>query len=136
MIRRPPRSTRTDTLFPYTTLFRSVEPRVGAAWGRHQLGGRRQRRLPVEHDAVALSDDHGRAGGRAHTEQLVLHTEPFEAIGLLAAGLVVQEIGLLPPSQRLVAEDPAERSERAALHQHAEVALSALRAEEDAPGGV
>src|SRR3546814_2040315 len=36
MIRRPPRSTRTDTLFPYTTLFRSdprrtadVEPREG-----------------------------------------------------------------------------------------------------------
>src|SRR3546814_11237295 len=25
MLRRPPRSTRTDTLFPYTTLFRSVE---------------------------------------------------------------------------------------------------------------
>src|SRR3546814_6199466 len=25
MIRRPPRSTRTDTLFPYTTLFRSME---------------------------------------------------------------------------------------------------------------
>src|SRR3546814_9480713 len=29
MIRRPPRSTRTDTLFPYTTLFRSV--RIGAS---------------------------------------------------------------------------------------------------------
>src|SRR3546814_17818266 len=26
MIRRPPRSTRTDTLFPYTTLFRSIDP--------------------------------------------------------------------------------------------------------------
>src|SRR3546814_5735602 len=26
MIRRPPRSTRTDTLFPYTTLFRSIIP--------------------------------------------------------------------------------------------------------------
>src|SRR3546814_7161106 len=26
MIRRPPRSTRTDTLFPYTTLFRSAPP--------------------------------------------------------------------------------------------------------------
>src|SRR3546814_1062308 len=26
MIRRPPRSTRTDTLFPYTTLFRSSSP--------------------------------------------------------------------------------------------------------------
>src|SRR3546814_3720576 len=28
MIRRPPRSTRTDTLFPYTTLFRSYHVRV------------------------------------------------------------------------------------------------------------
>src|SRR3546814_6186422 len=27
MIRRPPRSTRTDTLFPYTTLFRSLQAR-------------------------------------------------------------------------------------------------------------
>src|SRR3546814_16049839 len=33
MLRRPPRSTRTDTLFPYTTLFRSyrVEAAVGGA---------------------------------------------------------------------------------------------------------
>src|SRR3546814_8794274 len=33
MIRRPPRSTRTDTLFPYTTLFRSegLHPADGAA---------------------------------------------------------------------------------------------------------
>src|SRR3546814_9706151 len=30
MIRRPPRSTRTDTLFPYTTLFRSVLAHVDA----------------------------------------------------------------------------------------------------------
>src|SRR3546814_1740985 len=29
MIRRPPRSTRTDTLFPYTTLFRSSETSFG-----------------------------------------------------------------------------------------------------------
>src|SRR3546814_21001358 len=30
MIRRPPRSTRTDTIFPYTTLFRSgVDPHIG-----------------------------------------------------------------------------------------------------------
>src|SRR3546814_4712976 len=33
MIRRPPRSTRTDTLFPYTTLFRSGLP-FGAGAGR------------------------------------------------------------------------------------------------------
>src|SRR3546814_20116901 len=30
MIRRPPRSTRTDTLFPYTTLFRSFDTPVGS----------------------------------------------------------------------------------------------------------
>src|SRR3546814_17348331 len=34
MIRRPPRSTRTDTLFPYTTLFRSL-PR----WGQERHEG-------------------------------------------------------------------------------------------------
>src|SRR3546814_10327596 len=33
MTRRPPRSTRTDTLFPYTTLFRS--PGLGAGLRRH-----------------------------------------------------------------------------------------------------
>src|SRR3546814_17015922 len=34
MIRRPPISTRTDTLFPYTTLFRSVCTRLGIAPAR------------------------------------------------------------------------------------------------------
>src|SRR3546814_7236829 len=33
MIRRPPRSTRTDTLFPYTTLFRSKVYTVGPDYG-------------------------------------------------------------------------------------------------------
>src|SRR3546814_14698525 len=33
MIRRPPRSTRTDTLFPYTTLFRSLLTGIGAVIG-------------------------------------------------------------------------------------------------------
>src|SRR3546814_11019278 len=40
MIRRPPRSTRTDTLFPYTTLFRSDLPQGAAdpGTGRLRLG--------------------------------------------------------------------------------------------------
>src|SRR3546814_1569502 len=55
MIRRPPRSTRTDTLFPYTTLFRSWRGlyRLGAAVavgdrGREArpLGFDRRRRVP------------------------------------------------------------------------------------------
>src|SRR3546814_1334542 len=39
MIRRPPRSTRTDTLFPYTTLFRSAALADAAIRG-HQQGAR------------------------------------------------------------------------------------------------
>src|SRR3546814_5727026 len=40
MIRRPPRSTRTDTLFPYTTLFRSIYPRVDCERrGQKVIGG-------------------------------------------------------------------------------------------------
>src|SRR3546814_10053479 len=35
MIRRPPSSTRTDTLFPYTTLFRSVQALELAIVGAH-----------------------------------------------------------------------------------------------------
>src|SRR3546814_10144507 len=39
MIRRPPRSTRTDTLFPYTTLFRSRECRTsGSSRGLQHVG--------------------------------------------------------------------------------------------------
>src|SRR3546814_10176174 len=40
MIRRPPRSTRTDTLFPYTTLFRS---RAAVRAPRDRRDGRRRR---------------------------------------------------------------------------------------------
>src|SRR3546814_2840150 len=53
MIRRPPRSTRTDTLFPYTTLFRSGRLRVRLhPRGLHRRGGEvqgihpRRRRVP------------------------------------------------------------------------------------------
>src|SRR3546814_21054576 len=38
MIRRPPRSTRTDTLFPYTTLFRSSHTQAPGDPGRQATG--------------------------------------------------------------------------------------------------
>src|SRR3546814_19506899 len=54
MIRRPPRSTRTDTLFPYTTLFRSAGLLVHD--GRvHQLDVQ-HRRIEVARVAVRLVD--------------------------------------------------------------------------------
>src|SRR3546814_2320113 len=45
MLRRPPRSTRTDTLFPYTTLFRSV--------GADDLDVERLQRAPEMRHAIA-----------------------------------------------------------------------------------
>src|SRR3546814_1754377 len=71
MIRRPPRSTRTDTLFPYTTLFRSLPARRRwkeiAVAGATVAGGRRaaaaaQHVLPAHELAVVLAQ---RAGQRA-----------------------------------------------------------------------
>src|SRR3546814_3148940 len=49
MIRRPPRSTRTDTLFPYTTLFRSQRRRSAPPSGRcvpPRCRGSARRRAP------------------------------------------------------------------------------------------
>src|SRR3546814_4431646 len=43
MIRRPPRSTRTDTLFPYTTLFRSARRGASAAARRGERASCRAR---------------------------------------------------------------------------------------------
>src|SRR3546814_6982954 len=45
MIRRPPRSTRTDTLFPYTTLFRSACGMDGELFDAEKRGHRRLLRV-------------------------------------------------------------------------------------------
>src|SRR3546814_20939758 len=64
MIRRPPRSTRTDTLFPYTTLFRSllqpigrIDQIIGAFARDHELEGSDQPAgRQVVFDESALGD--------------------------------------------------------------------------------
>src|SRR3546814_8732073 len=76
MIRRPPRSTRTDTLFPYTTLFRSVggshdgvDGRAPRVHHRHALG-----RLDIERhgyvDIAAGDLAHGFGRSEEHTSEL------------------------------------------------------------------
>src|SRR3546814_15202788 len=50
MIRRPPRSTRTDTLFPYTTLFRSNRKPV-IAMGRAASRSNRRMARPADRSA-------------------------------------------------------------------------------------
>src|SRR3546814_8541388 len=56
MIRRPPRSTRTDTLFPYTTLFRSVGlNRSTLVMGKHS--GRHAFRKKLEELGFNLAEN-------------------------------------------------------------------------------
>src|SRR3546814_10779446 len=57
MIRRPPRSTRTDTLFPYTTLFRAcADARLGERDGkRRRLGFRTDLTRSEEHTSELQS---------------------------------------------------------------------------------
>src|SRR3546814_7413787 len=76
MIQRPPRSTRTDTLFPYTTLFRSglamtIEPIV---WLLRQkrIQRRRERLGLVEHDEMPAVRHHLRLEVR---DALILRLE-------------------------------------------------------------
>src|SRR3546814_12209068 len=55
MIRRPPRSTRTDTLFPYTTLFRSTYNRTNHH-NFHVHGFKEEGTTTTPFDMVVLND--------------------------------------------------------------------------------
>src|SRR3546814_14490350 len=56
MIRRPPRSTRTDTLFPYTTLFRSqaFQPSLAGTDDEHFAAGTGHRIDKASHELVLV----------------------------------------------------------------------------------
>src|SRR3546814_8805599 len=74
MIRLPPISTRTDTLFPYTTLFRAVRPRwycqqiapgnLLAAWEIYQ---------PFPSDQAVTSGYSAEDGKKGESEQQAMH---------------------------------------------------------------
>src|SRR3546814_7530542 len=63
MIRRPPRSTRTDTLFPYTTLFRSGPPEPRRRQGDPALA-RRAAQKRAGCDALRKAGVHGAPSGQ------------------------------------------------------------------------
>src|SRR3546814_11962802 len=105
MIRRPPRSTRTDTLFPYTTLFRSINP-----------GDRDQFRFE------AAAEDAGagfaaRAGDRPATQRAVdMDTAIGDDFGARADGgaddqIAVGDIDLLTRTHR-VTDDAGRHAAR------------------------
>src|SRR3546814_15618572 len=101
MIRRPPRSTRTDTLFPYTTLFRSLARDEIDVAGDGTTGHFREQRQP---DVIELR--------RAQAEVA-------QAIGQIR--VVVVELGQQPrrgPVGREPAHDPVRIVSLAAPRAH------------------
>src|SRR3546814_19689841 len=98
MIRRPPRSTRTDTLFPYTTLFRSAQllllPECNFVGFLH-----RKRRLALTHETMLFLGSvgfivlghrpvsHTVAGGAGRTEGPFISADKAFAVTLAALGL-------------------------------------------------
>src|SRR3546814_7422743 len=68
MIRRPPRSTRTDTLFPYTTLFRSI----CCSDGRYPIGQSPIRWKPChfQKNVQVLGAREGISRSEEHTSEL------------------------------------------------------------------
>src|SRR3546814_20649373 len=68
MIPRPPRSTRTDTLFPYTTLFRS--PRLIGIRVDAGIAIAVPIACPAEATAIGQGHRHGKAAGRHHLPKM------------------------------------------------------------------
>src|SRR3546814_11550838 len=91
MIRRPPRSTRTDTLFPYTTLFRSkssasldVEAGRGVAAGGPRTIGVADIGIEPRLGAVAAG----------HAVARLVEQQPLQIVGVLERiGRQLDEIG-------------------------------------------
>src|SRR3546814_5190909 len=95
MILPPPRSTRTDTLFPYTTLFRSLRSKIGTGASADEVG----RQIETLQDLLRLAEDRlstqaGAASSFAGAFTILLRE------GLEALLIVVAMIALLRKAQR------------------------------------
>src|SRR3546814_14508444 len=82
MLRRPPRSTRTDTLFPYTTLFRSVLDRRAELPLAHFV-----HRRAIEDARAAAADDLDVAGVAECVDLRLHHHRAFLA-GAIGVGRI------------------------------------------------
>src|SRR3546814_6678180 len=113
MIRRPPRSTRTDTLFPYTTLFRSVRALGGGpgilpvAFGQvvpAMIGGQR--------DQIV---DAGRVEAREEITELAVERQHLQAhLAAFGPGSVADIIGGRQPDDPQVGAIPLAHPARLA----------------------
>src|SRR3546814_5067421 len=88
MLRRPPGSTRTDTLFPYTTLFRSpyrlefrvIDPQGDVRWLRSDAHAYRGEDGTVIWDGVAIDITDLKATEEALRERSEEHTSELQSL--------------------------------------------------------
>src|SRR3546814_15016447 len=92
MIRRPPRSTRTDTLFPYTTLFRSDRPVHHG--GQH-----------AEHDAAPPHD----VVGAGEVEEIAAEPDAEERADLVAEEHDAEQHGHVTGAEELCHQARGDR---------------------------
>src|SRR3546814_8831049 len=110
MIRRPPRSTRTDTLFPYTTLFRSHRVELGDRFGvaaedaeeRGLILRHEPRILPgIAFGIVRAIVDRGRVERGAETAVGLARAQPaglgIEAVPPISRAFIEAVGDILPP---------------------------------------
>src|SRR3546814_7579031 len=130
MIRRPPRSTRTDTLFPYTTLFRSV-----LALDRDRRGGRVGRAAELEARNVELFVEVKGAALIAEPAAVVRRDADFLR-ELVEARHIVLALRLErdQPRSRFGPEDGAEAAVAVAAAAEIAVPIGGYRVGGDRPG--
>src|SRR3546814_785068 len=159
MIRRPPRSTRTDTLFPYPTLFRS-----GAAIARQDIGApqacrvarlvaetARQAQHARKHFVVEHAPDPRALDAVAHQQPRHAYGTGFQLLadlrldglhqalqGMHAQGVVVQRVGLrhAPDAQGPTFMRRGPRGPRRAANRPWRVAWDVAEASGASPAGV
>src|SRR3546814_17853433 len=101
MIRRPPRSTRTDTLFPYTTLFRSVLPEKGALRAFERFDALEVQSSPSRHcnkrqgNLVDIDRNGGAGGNRIIDEANDAYSKDRVTVVALLVGETWHELGEL-----------------------------------------
>src|SRR3546814_4377666 len=98
MIRRPPRSTRTDTLFPYTTLFRSCVAVVEI--------GRAHRRRSARYDRRRAAHDIGRTRLHDPMSRSEEHTSELQSLMRLSYAVfcLKKKISITPKTSNITAK--------------------------------
>src|SRR3546814_16111227 len=107
MIRRPPKSTRTDTLFPYTTLFRShhARPLLPRQRGAVDPRARVRPRPPLRGQLLRLAREEGGAA-RLRGEAGVSSQQDAPALARVGAHVHQGTHGKCQGSARGLLEDP------------------------------